>query len=102
MTPPSLRRCRNELLRNRLTPRRLVDLQSPKCCFAEKNNSKNRSHLKRKLEAMQRDTESAQKKRRRQRRLKSYLPRRSLDSQIQSAEAQSRKGEKKNKKEPER
>lgn len=70
--------------------------------LSEKNNSKNRSHLKRKLEAMQRDTEAAQKKRRRQRRLKSFLPHRSLDSQIQSAEVQSHKGEKKNKKEPER
>jgi len=70
--------------------------------LAEKNNSKNRSHLKRKLEAMQRDTEAAQNKRRRQRRLKALIPRRSLDSQIQSAEAQSRQGEKKNKKEPER
>lgn len=56
----------------------------------EKNNSKNRSHLKRKLEAMQRDTEAAQKKRRRQRRLRSVLPHRSLDSQIQKAHSQTR------------
>ena len=67
--------------------------------MGEKNNSKNRSHLKRKLEAMQRDTEAAQKKRRRQRRLKSFLPRRSLDSRIQSAEAQGRKGAKQTEKE---
>ena len=56
--------------------------------LSEKNNSKNRSHLKRKLEAMQRDTEAAQNKRRRQRRLKSLLPRRSLDDQIQKAHSQ--------------
>ena len=70
--------------------------------LGEKNNSKNRSHLKRKLEAMQQATEASQKKRRRQRRLKSFLPHRSLDSQIQSAEAQSRKEKQKNIKEPER
>lgn len=56
--------------------------------LSEANNSKNRSHLKRKLEAMQRETEAAQKKRRRLRRLKSVLPHRSLDSQIQKAEGQ--------------
>lgn len=56
--------------------------------LAEKNNSKNRSHLKRKLEAMRRDTEAAQNKRRRLRRLKSFIPRRSLDSQIKSANNQ--------------
>lgn len=58
--------------------------------LSEKNNSKNRSHLKRKLEAMQRETEAAQKKRRRQRRLKSVLPRRSLDDQIRRANEQKR------------
>lgn len=55
--------------------------------LAEKNNSKTRSHLKRKLEAMQQATESAKKKRRRRRRLKSVFTRQPLDSQIQNAEA---------------
>ena len=60
--------------------------------LAERNNSKNRSHLKRKLEAMRQASEAARKKRRRQRRLKSFFTRWSLDSQIQSAEVRCRKG----------
>lgn len=70
--------------------------------LAEKNNSKNRSHLKRKLEAMRQASEAARKKRRRQRRWKSIFTRRSLDSQIQSAQNRRKQPAQAQKKEPAR